>query len=548
MAKPSTTHVIEIQTGIGEPAFIPLTLGQELQPISVGKKGMWRIESAKVLDVHAFVYFDGTSLFLQSADEQAAAMVDGFKVGKAWTELHAPCAIEIGAARLRYRSLLPDADGVATTAQAKPPVQAPPGGPGGPPKVKRPPTPMPPSGVAEPMTFPKAERPFAPGALASRADEGESTRVKPIDSGQAPRPAAGRPPEQDPMTRLEGQHGRTNAMPQPDGFTAGPMPAMGAPPPGMMQPPMMQPVMPMQPVQPMPGMVMQPMMTPGTAMMPMAPMAPPMAPVHSNPGTIPPGIHHPAAATVPPGMMIAGSGPYPQMGPGFGSGSVPHGMHGGFAGPGQEPQGFAEKYRELSPPKKILVVLAPFCLLAAAYLILFDDNVEPPPLALNDAGMMEAAAQATPPPTAPTAPTAPPAATSVATPTPNPCPPGYVPFTGVQLPPGTPIPCIPGTPSTAVTAPPPPPPPESSDSVATPTPPEKPPHDKGDKGDKDKDKDKHHASHQKTLERQAVDYVATGEYLKAAAIYDQLQKENPKNPVYVEAARILRLKADAGAP
>ncbi len=108
MAKPSTTHVIEIETGIGEPAFIPLTMGQELQPISVGKKGMWRIESARVLDVHAFVYFDGTSLFLQSADESASASVDGYRVGKAWTELHAPCKIEIGAARLRYRSLLPD--------------------------------------------------------------------------------------------------------------------------------------------------------------------------------------------------------------------------------------------------------------------------------------------------------------------------------------------------------------------------------------------------------------------------------------------------------
>ena len=75
--QPATTHVIEIETGIGEPAFIPLSMGHELQPISVGKKGMWRIESPKVLDVHAFVYFDGNALFLQSADENAAAAVDG---------------------------------------------------------------------------------------------------------------------------------------------------------------------------------------------------------------------------------------------------------------------------------------------------------------------------------------------------------------------------------------------------------------------------------------------------------------------------------------
>ena len=81
MANPATTHVIEIESGIGEPAFIPLSMGQELQPISVGKKGMWRIESPRVLDVHAFVYFDGSSLFLQSADESNAASVDGFRVG-----------------------------------------------------------------------------------------------------------------------------------------------------------------------------------------------------------------------------------------------------------------------------------------------------------------------------------------------------------------------------------------------------------------------------------------------------------------------------------
>src|SRR4051794_6689670 len=131
MANPTTTHVIEIESGIGEPAFIPLSMGQELQPISVGKKGMWRLESPRVLDVHAFVYFDGTSLFLQSADEQNAASVDGFRVGKAWTELHAPCMIEGGQARLRYRSLLADADNQPTQMHQGPPVQAPPGGPGG---------------------------------------------------------------------------------------------------------------------------------------------------------------------------------------------------------------------------------------------------------------------------------------------------------------------------------------------------------------------------------------------------------------------------------
>jgi hypothetical protein len=65
----ATTHVIEIETGIGEPAFIPLVRGKELAPISIGRKGMWTVDSARVLEVHAFVYFDGEQLFMQSADE-----------------------------------------------------------------------------------------------------------------------------------------------------------------------------------------------------------------------------------------------------------------------------------------------------------------------------------------------------------------------------------------------------------------------------------------------------------------------------------------------
>ena len=52
----------------------------------------------------------------------------------------------------------------------------------------------------------------------------------------------------------------------------------------------------------------------------------------------------------------------------------------------------------------------------------------------------------------------------------------------------------------------------------------------------------------RTLERQAVDYVAIGNYTAAAQIYEQLHQQNPKNAVYAEAARILHAKADAGVP
>jgi hypothetical protein len=52
----------------------------------------------------------------------------------------------------------------------------------------------------------------------------------------------------------------------------------------------------------------------------------------------------------------------------------------------------------------------------------------------------------------------------------------------------------------------------------------------------------------KTLERQAVDYVASGDTAKAAAAYEELVRRDPNNKIYAEAARILRAKLDGGVP
>ena len=200
-----------------------------------------------------------TSLFLQSADEQNAASVDGFRVGKAWTELHAPCMIEVGTARLRYRSLIADADNQPTQMAPSPrrcrrrravlaecgPARArrcrwqgrlrlprramqrshSAGRPaaaaaahGGlnsrpcPPVAPMARRPASQSGGSPPVAFPKAERPFKPGEFASPADVDESTRIAPLErraavvSRRAPirvplqaQPAAG----DDPSTRPE---------------------------------------------------------------------------------------------------------------------------------------------------------------------------------------------------------------------------------------------------------------------------------------------------------------------------------------------------------
>jgi hypothetical protein len=559
MANPSTTHVIEIETGIGEPAFIPLTLGQELQPISVGKKGMWRIESPRVMDVHAFVYFDGSSLFLQSADESAAATVDGYKIGKAWTELHAPCKIEIGTARLRYRSLMPDNDSALTVIKGAPPVQGQPGaaaqtrppvpraGSSGqqpavpaPPQPAQPPQPQasaPPPPPGAPASFPKTERPFKPGEFISADDE--STRFAPVAASNtrtgasaalamsgANRPQAP-PGESQPSlvdtTRAEAgaMRPRTGAVQALPAGNSGPYAPIGAS-------PMQSAMQAMQGTSP-PGIM-------GSMPPALVGSMPPMMQ-----GSVPPGYPNPGQMSFPPGQYpgpAAGSGafnamgPNPQLGP-----SMPPGGFGSMTPQGGQPappqggmQEAIAKFKEMPPLKRVLVFVLPIAM-ALAVFSMWDDDAPPPPkkpVTSADAGGASAgdggAAANTVPPVTP-----PPPPPSSNWPEGVPCPPpGW--------PPDRPLPCTPKTTNPNDTAPPPPPPPPDKKDAGT-----------------VKEKDAGSKDHSppvpagtKTLERQAVDAVAAGDPARAAAIYEELSKRDPNNRVYAEAARILRAKLDAG--
>jgi hypothetical protein len=492
MSKSSTTHVIEIETGIGEPAFIPLAVGEELHPVSIGKKGMWRIESPGVLDIHAFVYFDGNALFIQSADESAAASVDGYRVTEAWTELHAPCAIEIGAARLRYRALAAPVSDRSPRSSRRAPGSARSRGEAGA-------GPISPRHIEEPaQPSSRAARPFKPGEFSRPQPRGESTRVAPVASNPrgaserwggteamhvsdpGPSNASQAPRE---MTLAMGVDGSSDSRSgnhhHPElssGFPPGPSPEMVVP----------------------PGMMMVPQGTPPLGMM-----------FPSGPG-VSPGMAMPDAYAGYPPIGTQSNGPGGEI---------------GGAAPGPAPSVLA-KFKELTPAQRALVVLAPFCLISAAYLLLFDDprpgpvtNGSTEPAA--DAGVAVVATSV-----AATSTLTPPVATA-----PPSCPAGFVPYSVAIngqipcVPAGTPMPAVANPSASATDAVVAPPPTAVSTSATAAMP-----------------------ATTKTLERQAVDYVANGNYSAAAQIYEQLQRQNPNNRVYAEAARILHAKANAGLP
>jgi hypothetical protein len=156
-------YVVEIRAGRGEPALLELRLGVEVAPLSIGTGGAWKISASGVRTVHAYLYFDGEVLFLQSADASSPVTVDGRPMPTEWTPVDAPCTITLAQAQLVFRSAssVDVADEEPTFAEPIPD-----------PLERNPPPPPPP-------------RPFKRGAFANAGDD-ESTRLQPVDMDERP--------------------------------------------------------------------------------------------------------------------------------------------------------------------------------------------------------------------------------------------------------------------------------------------------------------------------------------------------------------------------
>ena len=500
MAENTGVHIVEIRAGNSQRPVLELRPGVVVQPMSIGRVGMWSVDAPGVLDVHAYVYFDGRSLFVQSADAGNPAKGNGQAIGTAWQQIEMPCTIEVGRARLVYRALDEiDEDGDEDKTIAQP--------------------------IAVP-TGPRSGPQFTPnaGAFSNRKGpdsdatrlapmpprEPDPTVVSPLEMGPTPmggvpkaRPAAGMPawdasPNSSPTQIGAPPQAPAPPPPQNTGYQAfgsvqvavpAPPPA---PPPGgnpmgqTLQAPMQSPLAqqgygpPMQPgMQPM--MMQQPMMQPGMQPGYGPPMQPGMQPMMQ------PGMQQ---MMYPPGA----SGPIPQM-PG------PSAETGRIQPPG-ELKGFAKavaEWKAMPPLRKFIIGTFPGVALLV-YFMLFDTPPPRPRPPQIPSASASVSASATPSASVSAAPSASTTEIVIASASAS----GSAP--------------VPPTSTTNAVVPVPPP----SSSTAKP-----PPRDT--KG--------------KSVERTAIELVGQGQYAKAAALYEQLAQEHPEQPAYKEAARLLRLRA-----
>ncbi len=431
--------------------------------MSIGRVGMWPVEAPGVLDVHAFVYFDGNALFIQSADPSNPVKGNGQAIATSWQQIEIPCTIEIGRARLVYRTVddMEPADEDKTTVAQQIPVPPPPR--------------AAPQFTANAGAF--SNRNQAPDSDATRLQpmgrEPDPTVVSPMEAGTPmagvpkARPAAGMPawavkadtaPNSQPTTI-----GAPPAPPPPQnmGYQAFGSVQVAVPPLPAAPNPMGQTLnspLGMQQQQQQQMMMMQ---HPGMQPMMMQP---------TMPGTNPMGSGQMMA--LPPGSPAAETGRVQQPG---------------------ELQGFARakaEWNAMPPIRKIIIGTFPGVLLLV-YFMLFDD--EPQQQARRPRPQPSASASVA----ATTSATSHPTATTTAS-------------TAVVAPTAT------ATSTSTTTAP-------TTTASAPPLP----------KG-------------KRTLEREAIDLVALGQYGKAADIYDQLAAQHPDQPVYREAARILRARGNGG--
>lgn len=102
MTSEPALFVLEVENGAALPEAIRLCPGRELPPMSLGAKGQWHITGPGVRDVHGYVWFDGSSLYLRSMDADAPLRVGDTVLGSDWRRIPPPSRISAGQVTLSF--------------------------------------------------------------------------------------------------------------------------------------------------------------------------------------------------------------------------------------------------------------------------------------------------------------------------------------------------------------------------------------------------------------------------------------------------------------
>jgi hypothetical protein len=92
---------LEVVVGAASPPAVTLRAGEPRDVFSVGFEGSWSVAAEGIAAVHAYFVFDGTELFVASADAARPAMMGGAAVPVEWVPVPVPGDILLGRGVLR---------------------------------------------------------------------------------------------------------------------------------------------------------------------------------------------------------------------------------------------------------------------------------------------------------------------------------------------------------------------------------------------------------------------------------------------------------------
>lgn len=453
--------VLQIGRGQGQPAALALDAGVGIQPMTVGRAGTWVVDGRDVAELHGYIYYDGRTLFVQSAVPNAPVLLNGQPVGGEWTPVGPDSWIELGEVAIHFQ-----AGGAAAQA----------GGPQ--------------AGAAH--AFPLAPAGSSAPSLLSDSDEYEDDAATILTD-----PSVGQK-----LQALHEHSGPPSAGTRPlDGFgTAPPRPAAGAPP---QEGP---PTAPHAPPQFVPG---------GGAMVRRDDdESTRFAPVESPSGTLP----APMQAALAPGVLPGGANAYPGMpgapmpNAGERTGATP--TAGSTASPNKFKAALDKAiadFKAASLPKKIILIGSPIF----AWAIITAATPKPKPIDggdgndVTEADAGPSASASAEVGLAPSADTAPTASNDIESPTDPPQADGgeiEEPGEGPDKPPEN-----------------------GSGEIKDPNHPKDP----------KKPDEAPIVKKGQTDARRAADAYSRGDLPTALKLYKKLEKEDPKNPAYREAVRII---------
>lgn len=86
------------------------SFGSAVEAFSIGSAGNWQISGPEIRPIHAFLHFDGETIFALSTADEEPALLNGVQLPRTWTPLPIPAVMSLGGTSITFGVTSGEAD------------------------------------------------------------------------------------------------------------------------------------------------------------------------------------------------------------------------------------------------------------------------------------------------------------------------------------------------------------------------------------------------------------------------------------------------------